>query len=340
MTCNILVGGGWGDEGKGKCITYLCYQDKPEIIARAGVGPNAGHSVEFNGEKYGLRMIPSGFVHTGARLLIGAGVLVDPGVFHHELDYLNKYKVKGRTFADYRCAIIEEEHKEQDKGSDHLYKKIGSTGTGCGPANRDRALRTIKLAGDIESMEGYTADVPLEVNTALDEGRDVFIEGSQGFGLSLYYGTYPFVTSKDTTASSAAADIGVGPTRIDDVIVVFKSYITRVGEGPFPSEITQDAAEEMDIEEYGTVTGRRRRVGLFDMDLARESCMINGATQIALTCVDRLYPSCERVTEYSDLSGEVKKFVQEIQDETKVPVTIISTGPDLTDTIDLRDELM
>ena len=182
--------------------------------------------------------------------------------------------------------------------------------------------------------------MPLEVNTALDEGRDVFIEGSQGFGLSLYYGTYPFVTSKDTTASSAAADVGVGPTRIDDVIVVFKSYITRVGEGPFPSEITQGEAEKMDIEEYGTVTGRRRRVGLFDMDLARESCMINGATQIALTCVDRLYPSCERVTEYSDLSAEVKQFVQEIQDETKVPVTIISTGPDLADTIDLRDELM
>ncbi|MDD3754717.1 MAG: adenylosuccinate synthetase, partial [Methanobacterium sp.] len=169
MTCNILVGGAWGDEGKGKCITYLCNQDKPEIIARAGVGPNAGHSVEFNGEKYGLRMIPSGFVHTGARLLIGAGVLVDPEVFHYELDYLNKYHVKSRTFADYRCAIIEEEHKQQDKGSDHLYKKIGSTGTGCGPANRDRALRSIKLAGDLESMEGFTADVPLEVNTALDE---------------------------------------------------------------------------------------------------------------------------------------------------------------------------
>ncbi len=285
-------------------------------------------------------MIPSGFVHTGARLLIGAGVLVDPAVFHHELDYLNKYQVKTRTFADYRCAIIEEEHKEQDKGSDHLFKKIGSTGTGCGPANRDRALRTIKQAIDVDSMDGYVADVPLEVNTALDEGRDVFIEGSQGFGLSLYYGTYPFVTSKDTTASSAAADVGVGPTRIDDVIVVFKSYITRVGEGPFPSEITQEEAEKMDIEEYGTVTGRRRRVGIFDMEMARESCMINGATQIALTCVDRLYPSCERVTDYSDLSGEVKRFVEEIENETKVPVTIISTGPDLTDTIDLREELM
>jgi adenylosuccinate synthase len=340
MTCNILVGGGWGDEGKGKCITYLCYYDQPDIIARAGVGPNAGHSVEFKGDKYGLRMIPSGFFHTGARLLIGAGVLVDPQVFHHELDYLNKYKVKGRTFADYRCAIIESKHKEQDQASDHLSKKIGSTGTGCGPANSDRVMRVAKMADEVEEMEGYTADVPLEVNTALDEGKDVFIEGSQGFGLSLYYGTYPFVTSKDTTACTAGADVGVGPTRVDDVIVVFKSYITRVGEGPFPSEISQEKAEEMNLEEYGTVTGRRRRVGLFDMDLARESCMINGATQIALTCVDRIYPSCERVKDYSGLSGEIKQFVDEIQDATGVPVTIISTGPDLDDTIDLRSELL
>ena len=340
MTCNILVGGGWGDEGKGKCITYLCYHDKPDIIARAGVGPNAGHSVEFKGDKYGLRLIPSGFFHRDARLLIGAGVLVDPQVFMHELEYLNKYNVRGRTFADYRCAIIEEKHKERDRASDYLSKKIGSTGTGCGPANADRVNRIVKLAKDLEEMKDYITDVPQEVNDALDDERDVFIEGSQGFGLSLYYGTYPYVTSKDTTASTAAADVGVGPTRIDDVIVVFKSYITRVGEGPFETEISQEEAEKLGLEEYGTVTGRRRRVGMFDMDLAKESCMINGATQIALTCVDRIFPKCERVKDYSQLSGEVKRFIEEIEGETGVPVTIISTGPDLEDTIDIRDELL
>lgn len=340
MTCNILVGGGWGDEGKGKCITYLCYNDKPDIIARAGVGPNAGHSVEFHGEKYGLRLIPSGFVHKDARLLIGAGVLVDPEVFLHELDYLNKYNVAERTFADYRCSIIEKKHKERDQASDYLSKKIGSTGTGCGPGNADRVGRVAKQAKEIEEMKGHTTDVPLEVNDSLDEDKYVFIEGSQGFGLSLYYGTYPYVTSKDTTASTAAADVGIGPTRVDDVIVVFKSYITRVGEGPFKTEMSQKKAEKMGLEEYGTVTGRRRRVGLFDMNLARESCMINGATQIALTCVDKLYPQCERVKEYSRLSGETKRFIDEIEGETGVPVTIVSTGPDLEDTIDLRDELL
>lgn len=340
MTCSILVGGAWGDEGKGKCITYLCGNDKPDIIARAGVGPNAGHSVEFNGEKYGLRLIPSGFVHTDAKLMIGAGVLVDKDVLFKEFEDLKKYNVKERTFVDPRCAIITKDHRERDKKSEHLAKKIGSTGSGCGPANSDRVLRTVKLAKDVPELEDYLADVSLETNDVLDNGWDVFIEGSQGFALSLYYGTYPFVTSKDTTASTFAADVGVGPTKVDEVINVFKAYITRVGEGPFPTEISQEEAESKNIEEYGVVTGRRRRVGLFDMELAKESCRINGATQIALTCVDRLYPDCARTQSYDDLSAETKKFVEEIQSETGVPVTIISTGPDLKDTIDLRKELL
>ena len=130
MTCSILVGGAWGDEGKGKCITYLCDTDKPDIIARAGVGPNAGHSVEFNGEKYGLRLTPSGFVHTDAKLMIGAGVLVNPDVLFKEFEDLKKYNVKERMCVDPRCAIISEDHINRDKSSEHLAKKIGSTGSG------------------------------------------------------------------------------------------------------------------------------------------------------------------------------------------------------------------
>lgn len=339
MTCSILVGGAWGDEGKGKCITYLCDTDKPDIVARAGVGPNAGHSVEFNGEKYGLRLVPSGFVQTKAQLLIGAGVLVDPEVLFHEFDYLSKYNVRERTLVDPRCSIIEPEHKERDQASEHLAKKIGSTGSGCGPANSDRVLRTAKMAKEIPELADYLTDVSLAVNDALNDGQDVFIEGSQGFALSLYYGTYPFVTSKDTTASSFAADVGVGPTKVDEVINVFKSYISRVGEGPFPTEMSQEEAESKGLEEYGVVTGRRRRIGYFDMELAKESCRINGATQIALTCVDKLY-DCARVRDYAELSQETKDFISEIEQETGVPVTIISTGPDLQDTIDLRKELL
>ena len=340
MTCSILVGGAWGAEGKGKCINYLCCNDKPSIIARAGVGPNAGHSVEFNGEKYGLRLTPSGFVHTDAKLMIGAGVLVNPDVLYKEFDDLAKYNVKERMSIDSRCAIITEDHMERDKSSEHLAKKIGSTGSGCGPANSDRVMRTIKLARDYPELEEYITDVSLEINEAINDGEEVFIEGSQGFALSLYYGTYPFVTSKDTTASTFAADVGVGPTKVDEVIDVFKAYISRVGEGPFPTEMTQEEAESRGLEEYGVVTGRRRRIGYFDMELAKESCRINGATQIALTCVDRLYPDCARTHDYNDLSAETKAFINDIESETNVPVTIISTGPDLKDTIDLRKELL
>ena len=272
--------------------------------------------------------------------MIGAGVLVNPDVLFSEFENLKKYNVKERMCVDPRCAIIKEDHMNRDKSSQHLAKKIGSTGSGCGPANSDRVMRTIDLARDIPELEEYITDVSLACNEAIDNGEEVFIEGSQGFALSLYYGTYPFVTSKDTTASTFAADVGVGPTKIDEVINVFKAYISRVGEGPFPTEMTQKEAEEKGLEEYGVVTGRRRRIGYFDMELAKESCRINGATQIALTCVDRLYPDCARTQDFNDLSVDTKKFIEEIQSETGVPVTIISTGPDLKDTIDLRNELL
>ncbi len=338
MTCTILVGGQWGDEGKGKCITYFCTKDKPDIIARAGVGPNAGHSVEYNGEKHGLRLTPSGFFNKDSRLLIGAGVLVNPEVLKNEFEELEKYDVVGRTFVDANCAIITKEHQEKDQGSSYLSEKIGTTGSGCGPANSDRVNRIIDYAKDIDELEDYITDVPREVNQALDEGKDVFIEGSQGFGLSLYYGTYPYVTSKDTCASTAAADVGIGPTRVDEVIVIFKAYTTRVGEGPFPTQISQEEAEEMGIEEFGVVTGRRRRVGYFDKELAKRSCMINGATQMAITCIDRLYPECYQVNDYEDLSQEAKEYIEDIEESVGVPITIISTGPDLVDTIDLRSQ--
>jgi adenylosuccinate synthase len=291
------------------------------------------------GKKYGIRMLPSGFVYKDARLLFGAGVLVNPQVFLNELELLDaEYNVKKRVGVDYRCAIIEEKHIQEDKGDEHLRKKIGTTGTGCGPANVDRVRRKAKQAKDIPELKDYLADVPLELNTALDEGEFVLIEGTQGFGLSLYYGTYPYVTSKDTTASSIAADVGLGPTRVDDVIVVFKTFPTRVGEGPFPTEMPQEEAEKLGIIEYGTVTGRRRRIGWWDGKLARYSAMVNGATQVAITGIDKLDKECYGVTEWEKLTPKAKEFIERVEDEVKVPVTLISTGPELHQIIDLRKE--
>lgn len=331
----VIVGGQWGDEGKGKVVSYLCLKDKPDFVARAGTGPNAGHTVEYKGKKYGLRLTPSGFVYPKARLLIGAGVLVDPAVMLQEIESLGVGK---RTGIDERCGIIEAEHIERDKGSALLAGKIGSTGTGCGPANMDRANRSLKQAREVASLRPYLTDVPRELNEAIDRGKRVFVEGSQGFGLSVLYGTYPYVTSKDTTASTALADVGLGPKKADEVILVFKSFPSRVGGGPFPMEMPQEEAERLGIVEYGTVTGRRRRSGHFDFDMARTSAAINSATQIALTCLDYVDPGCKGVSSYDRLSSRAKAFVEEVEARVRVPVTIISTGPCMEETIDLREE--
>jgi len=335
MSATVVVGGFWGDEGKGKIIAHLAYSDKPRIIVRGGVGPNAGHTVEFNGRKYGVRMLPSGFVYSDARLLIGAGVLVNPGVL---IDEIKNLRVEDRVGVDFRCGIIEGKHIEADKSSAHLSEKIGSTGTGCGPANADRVLRIAKQARDVAELQPFLTDVPLEINSAIDEGDPVLVEGTQGFALSLYYGTYPYVTSKDTSASQMLADVGIGPTKVEDVIVVFKTFPTRVGAGPFPTEMSQEEAEKLGIIEFGTVTGRRRRIGWWDGELARYSAMVNGATQIAITGIDKLDKECYGVREWEKLTSKAKEFVEKVEDDTRVPVTLISTGPSIEQIIDLRDE--
>jgi adenylosuccinate synthase len=335
MSCTIIVGGFFGDEGKGKIVAHIAYQDRPTIISRGGVGPNAGHTVQVGEKEYGVRMVPSGFVYPDARLFIGTGVLVDPRVFLRETEALG---VNGRVFVDPRCGIIEEDHIARDKGSEHLSKKIGSTGTGCGPANMDRVNRTGRQAKDVPELAPYLIDVPLELNTAMDRGENILLEGTQGFGISLYFGTYPFVTSKDTSASQIAADNGVGPTRIDDVIVVFKAYPTRVGEGPFSTEMSRAESDARGIQEFGTVTHRQRRIGEWDGKMARYSAMVNGCTQAAITGIDRVDEACAGVTDYGKLTKKAKAFLDHAEDEIGRPITIVSTGPELSQIIDMRKE--
>jgi adenylosuccinate synthase len=336
MSCTIIVGGFFGDEGKGKVVAHIAYKDKPVIISRGGVGPNAGHTVQVGDHKYGVRMVPSGFVYKEAKLCIGSGVLVDPRVLKQEVEMLG---AKGRVFVDKRCGIITEDHIARDKGSAHLAKKIGSTGSGCGPANSDRVMRLSPQAKDVPELAEYLLDVPMAINEELKKNNTVLLEGTQGFGISLYFGTYPFVTSKDTSASQIAADNGVGPTKIDDVIVVFKAYPTRVGEGPFSTEMSLAKSDAMGIQEFGTVTHRQRRVGGWDGDMARYSAMINGCTQAAITGIDNVDKACFGVTDYGKLTKKAKDFIRQAEEEIGSPVTLISTGPEVTQIIDLRDEL-
>jgi adenylosuccinate synthase len=328
----LVCGGQWGDEGKGKIVAYLSLKYRPHLVARAGVGPNAGHTVHFGGRKFGLRQVPCGFVYEGARLLIGPGVLVNPDVLLKEVEETG---TGGRLGVDERCALIEPHHVERDRGSEHLSKRIGTTGSGCGPANEDRVRRVARLAREEERLRPFLTDVPLELHEALERGRKVLIEGSQGFGLSLVHGTYPYVTSKDTCAGTMLADVGVGPTRVSEVLLVFKAYATRVGEGPFPTEMPQEEAERLGIVEYGTVTGRRRRVGHFDFEMARRAAIINGATQLALTCLDRLFRGCAGARRWEELTEEARSFVRRVEGATGVPVTLLSTGEGIEDVIDL-----
>lgn len=336
MSCTIIVGGFFGDEGKGKIVAHVAHEDHPSIIARGGVGPNAGHTVRVGDREYGVRMVPSGFVYPDAKLMIGTGVLVDPRVFFREVEMVG---VDGRIFMDRRCSVIEEEHIEKDRSSAYLSQTIGSTGTGCGPANVDRVMRTARQVKDLPELAPYLADVPYECNSAIERGETVILEGTQGFGISLYYGTYPFVTSKDTSASQIAADVGVGPTRIDDVIVVFKAYPTRVGEGPFGTEMSREESHRLGITEYGTVTHRERRIGVWDGDMARYSAMVNGCTQAAITGIDHIDEDCYGITSYDQLTPLAKAFLERAEKDIGVPITLISTGPEMSQIIDLRDEM-
>ncbi len=192
------------------------------------------------------------------------------------------------------------------------------------------------MAKDEESLASLIVDVPDEVNSAISSNHNVLVEGTQGTFLSLWHGTYPFVTSKDVTASGICADIGLGPKNVDEVIVVFKSYVTRVGTGPLANELSLEEAQNKGWSEFGTVTGRQRRAADFDFDLARRAIMLNSATQISITKLDVLFPECAGKTSYEEISDEAKSFIKNIEDNLKIPVTIIGTGPAINDVIDRR----
>lgn len=333
MPCLVTVGGFYGDEGKGKIIAYLAINDKYNVAARGGVGPNAGHTFVQNNNEYKVRMLPSAVLNKDTRLLIGSGVLVEPNTLLREI---NAFDAVDRTFIDFQCGIIEQHHLEKDKEDNHLKDTIGTTGTGTGPANADRALRKIKLAKDIPEVALFLEDVSNSINYSIDNKENVLIEGTQGTFLSLYHGIYPFVTSKDVTASAICSDVGVCPKKIDEVLIVFKSYVTRVGEGPLKNEISSEEAKEKNWLEYGSVTGRQRRAAPFNINLAKKSIQINSATQIALTKLDIVFPQCKGIKDYSKLTKEAVQFVENIESETGLPVTIIGTGAEINDTIDRR----
>ena len=333
VPATVIVGAQWGDEGKGKIVDLLAHHS--DVVCRYQGGPNAGHTIVTDGETFKLRHMPSGIL-AGKECVLGAGCVIDPGVFIDELDDLEG---RGITTGSVRLSgnahLIMPWHVAIDGATERRLGRlqIGTTRRGIGPCYADKAARLgirvqdlldpgilrqkievalaekniwlervygaepLELDEIAERYEGYArrlrpyvADTSLLVDRALRAGRYVLLEGAQGTLLDLDHGTYPFVTSSNPVASAAATGIGIGPNRIDAVIGVAKAYVTRVGEGPFPTEIEgpeQDRVRELG-REFGTVTGRQRRCGWLDLVALRFAVRVNGITSLALTKLDIL----------------------------------------------------
>lgn len=332
MSVFIVVGGFYGDEGKGKITSYLATNKNFKAIVRAGVGTNAGHTVVHEGKTYKLRTIPSGFMSEDSKLYIGAGTYIKQDIL---FDEISSTGTENRIFIDYNTGVITDEHIDREKASKHLTDKIGSTCSGSGQAGVDRVLRKLKVAKDYQSLNDFTTDVSAELNDIINNGGSVLVEGSQATFLSVYHGSYPYTTSKDVCASAMLSDVGLGPTKVKEVVLVFKSFVTRVGEGYLKNELTYEESKLRGWDEYGTVTGRPRRAAEFDFELAKKACELNGATQIAITKLDILFPSIKGKKNKTDIPKEVMNFITQIEAYTKVKVKYLSTGPSSDELIEL-----
>ena len=420
-TC--VTGLQWGDEGKGKIVDVLT--PKYDIIARFQGGPNAGHTLEFEGIKHVLNTIPSGIFREGVKNLIGNGVVLDPVLFQKELEKLDPFNIdyKSRLLISKKAHLILPTHRLLDAASEHAKgkDKIGSTLKGIGPTYMDKTGRNGLRVGDIllpnfkdkynalvekhigilKHYEGFEYDLSelegpwfegietlktLEavdsehyLNDALKSGKRILAEGAQGTMLDIDFGTYPFVTSSNTVTAGTCTGLGIAPTKIGRVIGIFKAYCTRVGSGPFPTELDNEVGELIRKQgsEFGATTGRARRCGWIDIPALKYSIMINGVTELnmmksdVLDCFEtinvcthyivngekidyfpydvndvELIPVLEEVkawntdltklNSYEDSPKELKDYVKYLEELLEVPITIVSVGPDRTQTLETK----
>ncbi len=416
---DVLLGLQWGDEGKGKIVDVLT--PSYDIIARFQGGPNAGHTLEFNGIKHVLHTIPSGIFHPTAINVVGNGVVIDPVIFKKELDALSKLNVdvRSKLVISKRAHLILPTHRLLDAASEASKgkNKIGSTLKGIGPTYMDKTGRNGLRIGDIETnefKEKYNAlvekhkqllsfhqyeynlaelepawfeaieylkqlqfiDTEHYINESIKKGKRILAEGAQGSLLDIDFGSYPFVTSSNTICAGACNGLGIAPNKIGNVIGIFKAYCTRVGSGPFPTELNDETGEKIRQigREFGSTTGRARRTGWLDLPALRYAIMINGVTELMMMKADVLSDfeeleicthymhngkvidylpynidpaylqpvytkvkgwNCDLtgITEKSKLPKELMEYIQYIEKETSTPVSIVSVGPDRTQTI-------
>jgi adenylosuccinate synthase len=426
MKVDVLLGLQWGDEGKGKIVDVLT--PKYDIIARFQGGPNAGHTLEFNGIKHVLHTIPSGIFRENTLNIVGNGVVIDPVIFKKEINALVELgvDVTSNLVLSKKAHLILPTHRLLDAASEKAKgkEKIGSTLKGIGPTYMDKTGRNGLRIGDITEtyfLEKYKTlkqkhlsllaqfeydtseldtmektwlaateelkklnhiDSEHELNNAMKTGKAVLAEGAQGSLLDIDFGSYPFVTSSNTVCAGACTGLGVAPNRIGEVFGIFKAYCTRVGSGPFPTELfdTDGVLMQKEGNEFGATTGRPRRCGWIDLPALKYACMINGVTQLIMMKADVLscFDSIKVCTHYNykgeqishfpydvaeslvspiyielpgwktDLTGvtdldalpiELLSYVEFLEKELELPITIISVGPDRSQTI-LRDKAL
>ena len=340
MPATVVVGGQYGSEGKGKVCAHLAAVCKADVMVRCG-GPNAGHTVDLGSVKYELKQVPAGFLNESTRLLIAPGAMVDPPVLLDEVR--NCGLTPARLGIDRNAGIIEADDKVSEKRLG-LADRLGSTGMGVGSATSRRVLRTpdFRFASDVEELRPFLTFVGDEVHSALALDQSVVIEGTQGFGLSLIQADqWPFCTSRDTTAHSFLAEVGVG---VQDfaVIMAIRTYPIRVGghSGPLPGETTWAAVQRRSgyphaIAEYTTTTKRLRRVAEFEWNIVERAVRANAPTGIALHGVDYLDYQNKGVSRYDDLTDETCRFIERLVERTGTPVVLIGTGPHQSEIVDL-----
>jgi adenylosuccinate synthase len=419
MKVDVLLGLQWGDEGKGKIVDVLT--PKYDIIGRFQGGPNAGHTLEFNGIKHVLHTIPSGIFHDNKINVVGNGVVIDPVIFKKEIDALIKLNVdvKSKLILSKRAHLILPTHRLLDAASEAAKgsNKIGSTLKGIGPTYMDKTGRNGLRIGDIDSpnfkakydalvekhkqllnfynyqynlaelepafFEGIEVLKSLKriesehyINDALNSNKAILAEGAQGSLLDIDFGSYPFVTSSNTICAGACTGLGIAPNKIGNVIGIFKAYCTRVGSGPFPTELNDEVGEQIrkSGNEFGSTTGRPRRTGWLDLPALKYAIMINGVTELMMMKADVLsdFKTIKICTHYNyqgkkidylpfdyspellspfytdvkgwhqDLTGlnspdqmpqELNDYIAFIEKETGVPISIVSVGPDRTQTL-------
>jgi len=369
MAVDLLLGLQWGDEGKGKIVDVLT--SKYDIVARFQGGPNAGHTLEFDGIKHVLRTIPSGIFHKKSINIIGNGVVIDPVVFIKEIQGLEKFDIDiySRLLISRKAHLILPTHRLLDAASETAKgkAKIGSTLKGIGPTYMDKTGRNGIRIGDIElsdfdkkyksivkkhqeMLAFYNVDLQYNLseleddfftsleklkkftfidseqylNQAIQGGKTILCEGAQGSLLDIDFGTYPFVTSSNTTAAGACVGLGIAPNKINNVFGIFKAYTTRVGSGPFPTELSNEIGKKMAElgKEFGSVTGRARRCGWLDLVALKYAVQINGVTELYMMKADVLssFETIKICTQYKYKGKVTDHFPYNIESENIEPI--------------------